>query len=108
MDQPTSTELRRRPIRARQTQWAHPIAGALTRAGVQPNHISQALNAGWTPRRLFAVPSVSSAPFSQAALVVLPQALLTSSSVRWVGCEPSTRQGLYFANHTSHLDALVL
>ena len=34
--------------------------------------------------------------------------LLTGSSVRWTGCAPSTRQRIYFANHTSHLDALVL
>ena len=45
MDDPASAdnpsgELRRRPIRARDTQWAHRTAAALTRAGVQPNHIS--------------------------------------------------------------------
>lgn len=34
--------------------------------------------------------------------------LLTGSSVRWTGCAPSTCQRVYFANHTSHLDALVL
>ena len=39
-DQPTA--LRRRPIRARDTRWAHAAAAALTRAGVQPNHISVA------------------------------------------------------------------
>lgn len=48
MDDPTaadrpadaSSALRRRPIRARDTRWAHATAAALTRAGVQPNHIS--------------------------------------------------------------------
>ena len=34
--------------------------------------------------------------------------LMSGSSVRWLDCEPSTRQRIYFANHTSHLDALVL
>lgn len=29
-------------------------------------------------------------------------------TVRWVDCEPDTRQRIYFANHTSHLDAVVL
>ncbi len=53
------------------------------------------------------MPDVPSAPFSAVALAVLVK-LLAGSSVRWVGCEPSTRQRLYFANHTSHLDALVL
>ena len=32
--------LRRRPIRARDTRWAHAVAAALRRAGVQPNQIS--------------------------------------------------------------------
>ncbi len=34
--------------------------------------------------------------------------LLAGSSVRWVDCQPDTCQRVYFANHTSHLDALVL
>lgn len=34
--------------------------------------------------------------------------LLSGASVRWLGCEPDTCQRVYFANHTSHLDALVL
>lgn len=29
-------------------------------------------------------------------------------SARWVNCEPSDRQRIYFANHSSHLDILVL
>ncbi len=34
--------------------------------------------------------------------------LLCGPQARWVGCEPSTRQRIYFANHCSHLDAVVL
>ena len=34
--------------------------------------------------------------------------LISGASVRWIGCEPDTCQRVYFANHTSHLDALVL
>ncbi|MFO7902190.1 MAG: lysophospholipid acyltransferase family protein [Planctomycetota bacterium] len=34
--------------------------------------------------------------------------LLSGFSVRWVDCQPDTCQRIYFANHTSHLDALVL
>jgi len=34
--------------------------------------------------------------------------LLSGASVRWIGSEPDTCQRIYFANHTSHLDALVL
>ncbi len=35
-------EARRRPIRARDTRWAHAVAAWLTRAGVQPNQVSLA------------------------------------------------------------------
>jgi 1-acyl-sn-glycerol-3-phosphate acyltransferase len=32
----------------------------------------------------------------------------SGATVRWVDCEPDACQRVYFANHTSHLDALVL
>lgn len=34
--------------------------------------------------------------------------LLSGASVRWAKCQPDTCQRVYFANHTSHLDAIVL
>jgi 1-acyl-sn-glycerol-3-phosphate acyltransferase len=34
--------------------------------------------------------------------------MLSGASVRWVGCEPDNCQRVYFANHTSHLDALIV
>ena len=34
--------------------------------------------------------------------------VLSGASVRWIDCHPDTCQRVYFANHTSHLDALVL
>ncbi len=34
--------------------------------------------------------------------------VLSGATVRWVDCEPDECQRVYFANHTSHLDALVL
>ena len=34
--------------------------------------------------------------------------ILSGATVRWVDCEPDICQRVYFANHTSHLDALVL
>ena len=40
-------------------------------------------------------------------LVLLAKGL-SGATVRWVDCEPDTCQRVYFANHTSHLDALVL
>lgn len=33
---------------------------------------------------------------------------LCGARARWVGCEPNGRQRIYFANHTSHLDSVVL
>lgn len=41
-------------------------------------------------------------------LLALIAKVLSGSSVRWVECQPDTCQRVYFANHTSHLDALVL
>ena len=34
--------------------------------------------------------------------------LLTGATPLWKGCGPETKPRIYFANHTSHLDALVL
>lgn len=34
--------------------------------------------------------------------------LLSGASARWIDCQPDACQRVYFANHTSHLDALVL
>lgn len=34
--------------------------------------------------------------------------LISGVNVRWVGSGPDTRQTVYFANHTSHLDFVVL
>lgn len=33
---------------------------------------------------------------------------ITGVQVQWAGCEPDDRQRVYFANHTSHLDFVVL
>jgi 1-acyl-sn-glycerol-3-phosphate acyltransferase len=43
-----------------------------------------------------------------ASILSVLAKLLAGSSVRWVDCQPDTCQRVYFANHTSHLDALVL
>jgi len=43
-----------------------------------------------------------------ANVLVLLIRLLTGVRSRWSGCEPSERQRIYFANHTSHIDTLVL
>jgi len=33
---------------------------------------------------------------------------LSGATARWIDCNPETCQRIYFANHTSHLDALVV
>lgn len=40
--------------------------------------------------------------------IVLLARLFSGFTVRWVDCQPDTCQRVYFANHTSHLDAVVL
>ena len=34
--------------------------------------------------------------------------LLSGATTRWIDCQPDTCQRVYFANHTSHLDAIVV
>ncbi len=43
-----------------------------------------------------------------APILVAIAKLISGAAVRWVDCEPDTCQRVYFANHTSHLDALLL
>jgi 1-acyl-sn-glycerol-3-phosphate acyltransferase len=41
-------------------------------------------------------------------LVVTMVKLISGANVRWSGCVPDSRQRVYFANHTSNLDAAVI
>jgi 1-acyl-sn-glycerol-3-phosphate acyltransferase len=41
-------------------------------------------------------------------LMVFLARLISGASGRWLGCAPDPRPRIYFANHTSNLDALVL
>jgi len=43
-----------------------------------------------------------------AALITSGARFLTGVQCRWVGCEPSETQRIYFANHSSHLDFVLL
>lgn len=43
-----------------------------------------------------------------AALLAGLARFLTGASIRWVDVAPATRQRIYFSNHTSHLDFVVL
>lgn len=42
------------------------------------------------------------------AVLALLARFLSGASIRWVDSQPDTCQRVYFANHTSHLDAIVL
>lgn len=45
---------------------------------------------------------------SSASLVAAAARLLAGAQARWLGCRPDLRQRVYFSNHTSHLDFVVL
>lgn len=43
-----------------------------------------------------------------AGMIIRGVRVLTGIQARWIGCEPVGTQRIYFANHTSHLDAVLL
>lgn len=45
---------------------------------------------------------------STASLVAGFARLVSGARARWIGCRPEPRQRIYFANHASHLDAILL
>lgn len=47
-------------------------------------------------------------PAITGTLLALFARVLSGATVRWIDCQPDTCQRVYFANHTSHLDAIVL
>lgn len=47
------------------------------------------------------------ARFTGAVLIIITH-LITGAQARWQGCLPTNAQRLYFANHSSHLDFLLI
>jgi 1-acyl-sn-glycerol-3-phosphate acyltransferase len=45
---------------------------------------------------------------STAEVVAAFARFISGARPRWTGCRPEPKQRIYFANHTSHLDAVVL
>lgn len=43
-----------------------------------------------------------------AGVIAAAARLISGVQVRWLGCRPDPRQRIYFGNHTSHLDFVVL
>ncbi len=65
----------------------------------------------WNKQRTFLAPknSLPSGLCRLTGVVIATVARLVSGyTVRWIECQPDTCQRVYFANHTSHLDAVVL
>jgi 1-acyl-sn-glycerol-3-phosphate acyltransferase len=63
-----------------------------------------------TPPAAVVGEKVARSPLCRAAgwsLAALAR-VLAGASVRWIASQPDTCQRIYFANHTSHLDALVV
>ena len=77
------------------TAAALPVAGRWQRPVVTPTPSSRA-----HPPRLHW-------NMTGTVLAILAK-LFSGYSVRWIDCQPDTCQRVYFANHTSHLDAVVL
>jgi 1-acyl-sn-glycerol-3-phosphate acyltransferase len=71
--------------------------GLATRPGV----------ASWVARQIVNWPPRLAMNLTAHTLSMIGK-LISGATVRWVECQPDTCQRVYFANHTSHLDALVL
>jgi 1-acyl-sn-glycerol-3-phosphate acyltransferase len=65
-------------------------------------------------RTLAKPPRLEESPWQEALqkltgnTIILLARFFSGYTVRWVDCQPDTCQRIYFANHTSHLDAVVL
>jgi 1-acyl-sn-glycerol-3-phosphate acyltransferase len=53
------------------------------------------------------LPALDQRTMTSTLLAVIAR-ILSGASVRWIDSQPDTRQRVYFANHTSHLDSIVL
>jgi 1-acyl-sn-glycerol-3-phosphate acyltransferase len=45
---------------------------------------------------------------TSAGILIAASRFLVGGAAHWVGCRPTPRQRIYFANHASHMDTLVL
>ena len=70
--------------------------------GSEPTHHKQSTSRGTCPG------SATNERTMTGTLLAVIARILSGASVRWIDCQPDTCQRVYFANHTSHLDAIVL
>lgn len=87
--------------------------GILDTPSIEHNMATSILNRPSALARLYALRAADYwqrgvIPPMTASLLAAFAKLFSGASVRWIDCQPNTRQRVYFANHTSHLDALVV
>ena len=82
----------------------------LTERPVTGNDVSMLSPADPFTSPVAVAPLQHRSPLCRAAGLLLAglARLLSGASVRWIASQPDTCQRIYFANHTSHLDALVI
>jgi 1-acyl-sn-glycerol-3-phosphate acyltransferase len=71
---------------------------------LSPARLTETPPAAVVDEKVARSPLCRAAGWSLAALA----RVLAGASVRWIASQPDTCQRIYFANHTSHLDALVV
>ena len=72
-------------------------------AAIEPHKLSRTAD-----RRPSAPPTNDFLSKVTGTSIILLARFFSGYTVRWVDCQPDTCQRVYFANHTSHLDAVVL
>ena len=77
-------------------------SGAISPPGRLWAHCPLHPQAGYNPSRGLSAESVIAATIARGAR------LITGVRARWIGCEPADTRRIYFANHTSHLDFILL
>ena len=87
---------------------SRPDGGLTRRPG--PAEDAAMLSPADLPDRFPSAAPASRSPLCRLAGLTLAgmARVLAGASVRWIGCQPDTCQRVYFANHTSHLDAIVI
>ena len=61
-----------------------------------------------SPKPIDAKPIENTTHVITSRVLAMVARVISGASVRWIDCQPDTCQRVYFANHTSHLDAIVL
>lgn len=74
---------------------------------LKPTPLTAAINPEYLPRGKHLHQQNLLTSVTSTTIILLAR-FFSGYSVRWVDCQPDTCQRIYFANHSSHLDAVVL